>query len=85
MSQKSAVEFGVGNATITDWVKNCTKVKQFYASSNTKCFEKQHTSKLSKFEQTDNALFIWFTQKREKGTPLSVPLLKEKLFIINFL
>jgi hypothetical protein len=34
--------------------------------------------KTSDFEKVNEALFLWFTQQREKGVPTSGPMLQEK-------
>jgi hypothetical protein len=34
--------------------------------------------KKGEFEKTSEALFLWFTQMREKGSPISVPILQAK-------
>lgn len=80
---KLAVEFGVGKATIADWKKNRTKIEQFCTSSSKKTLENRQTSKTSKFDKVDEALFLWFVQEREKETPLSGPIVQEKALQLN--
>lgn len=80
---KLAVEFGVGKATISDWKKNRSKIEQFCATTSEKTLEERHTSKVSQFDKIDEALFIWFSQERQRGTPLSGPLIQEKAVHLN--
>ncbi len=78
-----AVEFGVGNSTITDWKKNRSKIEQFCIASTSKCTESRQTAKTTPLEKLDNALYVWFSQEREKGIPISGPLIKEKALQLN--
>lgn len=80
---KIASELGVGKATVTDWKKNRNKIEQFSASTSKVTLEKRQTSKLSQFDKVDEALFMWFTQEREAGTPLSGPVIQEKAVQLN--
>lgn len=82
-ASKLAVEFGVGNSTITDWKKNRAKIEQFCISTTSKCTESRQTAKTTPLEKLDNALFVWFSQEREKGVPISGPLIKEKALQLN--
>ncbi|KAJ8877041.1 hypothetical protein PR048_021493 [Dryococelus australis] len=74
-ASKLSVEFGVGKATITDGKKHSAKIEQVCTIS-TKKTEVWKTSKLSQFEKVDHCLFLRFTQERERGMPLSGPLIK---------
>ena len=38
----------------------------------------RHAMKTCTLEDLDNALYTWFVQERNRGTPLSGPTLKEK-------
>jgi hypothetical protein len=40
---------------------------------------------LSSFNKVDDALFLWFTQERERGTPLSGSVIHEKALQLNIL
>ncbi|XP_071035279.1 jerky protein homolog-like [Parasteatoda tepidariorum] len=40
--------------------------------------EKRKFMRTSDYEKTSKALFLWFTQQRSKGTPISGPILQEK-------
>lgn len=80
---KLSLEFGVGKATIADWKKNRSKIEQFCATTSQSTLEKRQTAKQSQFDQVDEALFMWFSQERQKGTPLSGPLIQEKAIHLN--
>lgn len=80
---KLSLEFGVGKATITDWKKNRSKLEQFCTTTSQSTLEKRQTAKQSQFDQVDEALFMWFSQERLKGTPLSGPLIQEKAIHLN--
>lgn len=82
-ASKLAVEFGVGNSTITDWKKNRSKIEQFCTATSSKCVESRQTSKTTPLDKLDQALFLWFSQEREKGTPINGPLIKEKALHLN--
>ena len=68
---KLAVEFGVGKATISDWKKNRAKIEQFCNATSEKTLKQRHHAKVSVNEEIDEAVFLWFTQERQKGVPIS--------------
>ena len=72
---KLAVEFGVGKATISDWKKNCVKIEQFSSATSEKTLKQRHHAKVSVNEEIDEAMFLWFTQERQKGVPISLSLI----------
>lgn len=80
---KLSREYGVGKATISDWKKNRAKIEQFCSASSEKTLEKRQKTTVSSYEKLDEALFLWFTQEREKGIPISGPLVKEKSLQLN--
>ena len=80
---KLASEFGVGNATISDWKKNRVKIDQFCTSTSDKVIENRHTSKVSEFTKIDDAVYAWFLQERLRGTPISGPMIQEKAIHMN--
>lgn len=77
-----AKELNVGKSTISDWKKNRKEIEKWYLSragpSTSKLGKKRKTMKKSEYEEVGEALYIWFLQKREKGAPLSGPILREK-------
>lgn len=80
---KLAVEFGVGKATISDWKKNRAKIEQFCSATSEKTLKQRHHAKVSVNEEIDEAVFLWFTQERQKGVPISGPLIQEKALRLN--
>ncbi|GFX38324.1 jerky protein homolog-like [Trichonephila clavipes] len=80
---KLATEFNVGKATICDWRKNRRKLEQYCANSSGETLENRQTAKQSLYDKVDNALHIWFTQERQRGTPLSGPIIQEKAIQLN--
>ncbi|XP_039627277.1 jerky protein homolog-like [Polypterus senegalus] len=76
-------EFGVGKATISDWKKNRGKIEQFCATTSEKTIEKRSKTTVSSYEKLDEALFLWFTQERQKGIPITGPLIQEKALQLN--
>lgn len=84
--KKLAVEYGVGEVTVGDWRRNRQKIEQFCAHHN--CVEGtsqgRRSMKRAEYEKTSEALFLWFSQQRQKGCPISGPILQEKaLFFRN--
>lgn len=83
--KKLAAEYGVGEVTVGDWRRNRDKIEKFSTnkcSNISTCVRK--TMKKSEYEKTSEALFLWFSQQRQKGNPISGPILKEKaLFFRN--
>ncbi|GFV75799.1 jerky protein homolog-like [Trichonephila clavipes] len=69
--------------TICDRRKNRRKLKQYCANSSGETFENRQTAKQSLYDKVDNALHIWFTQERQRGTPLSGPIIQEKAIQLN--
>lgn len=77
--QKVADDFGVGRRTVGDWRKNRSEIEKWCSSRVTDIdLKDRKTMKKSDFEQTSEALYIWFVQFRDKGVPISGPILKEK-------
>ena len=73
-----AAEFSIGKAMISDWKKIWTKIEQFCGIVTEKVPEKRRMSKISEFDKVDEALFLWFSQHRQRGVSLSGSLIQEK-------
>lgn len=73
---KVASDLGVGVTTVKDWKKNRDQLISFRALSNDPTNKKRLRKPAS--EVLDEAVWLWFCQEREKGTPLSGPLIKAK-------
>lgn len=72
---KLAVEFRVGNSTITDWIKIFSKIEQLCLSITSKCTKSCQTTKTTPLDKLNSALFVLFSQEREKGTPIRGPVI----------
>ncbi|XP_039285834.1 tigger transposable element-derived protein 2 isoform X10 [Nilaparvata lugens] len=77
-------ELGVGVTTVNDWKRNkksiqnyCTQIESEKILTS-RCTLKKPTNKI-----VDDALWLWFTQERRKGTPISGPILKEKAMALH--
>lgn len=68
-----AAKFNVGVSTVGDWIKNKDKLLKHSSK-----IPNRKTMKTSDFEKVNEALFLWFTQQRVKGVPISGPVLQEK-------
>ncbi|KAK9732098.1 hypothetical protein QE152_g13105 [Popillia japonica] len=76
---KVAADMGVSEVTVEDWSRKRKDIEKWISQSalvsgNTK----RKVMKHSKHEKTSEALFIWFTQMREKGNILPRPILQSK-------
>lgn len=80
---KLATELGVGKATICDWKKNRAKIEQFCNVASEKSLETRHHVTLAVNNKIDEAVFLWFAQERQKGIPISGPLIQEKALQLN--
>uniref|UniRef100_A0A1B6G8K7 HTH psq-type domain-containing protein n=1 Tax=Cuerna arida TaxID=1464854 RepID=A0A1B6G8K7_9HEMI len=73
---KIAAEIGVGKATVSDWKKNRLKIEQFSTTTSKKTLKDRHHVTVSVNEKIDEAVFLWFSQERQKGVPISGPLIQ---------
>lgn len=79
-----SIEYGVGVATVCDWKKNRSQIEDFCAKMVSKdSLGNRSTVKKPKNESLDEALFMWFEKERERGVPISGPILKEKALSLN--
>lgn len=69
-----AKEFGVGHSTISMIFKNKNRIKQSFNSN----VLKPKRLRKSRQENVDQALIQWFKNMRNKGIPVSGPMLQEK-------
>lgn len=78
------LEFGVGESTIKDWMKKKTEFSEFMSSTlSLTSIEKRKTLKNSSFKDVDEALYLWFLQQRQLGTPLDGPILQAQAGKLN--
>ena len=75
-------KYGIGKSTVSDIKNGEDKILSFKDRMIT--FDKRTAKcmKLGKFIELDEALYMWFRQEREKGCPVSGPLLAEKANIL---
>jgi transposase len=71
--KKVTSDLGVGEVTVGDWKRKrgenekwCSQRASISADENAS----RKTMKKGEFEKTSEALFLWFTQMREKGSPI---------------
>lgn len=77
-------DLDVGRSTLADWIKNRAQIESWCTkmASNTGLAGRS-TMKPAENHKLDDALFYWFTQVREKGSPISGPILQEKAMSLN--
>jgi transposase-like protein len=69
-----ASHIGVGEVTVGDWRRKRAEIEKLCsqrASVRDSENLSRKTMKKGEFEQTSEALFLWFTQMRDKGSPIS--------------
>lgn len=79
-----AAEYGVGVSTVCDWKKNRKDIEDFCAKMVSKdSLKTRSTARKAENENLDDALYMWFMQERERGVPLSGPIIQEKALSLN--
>lgn len=79
-----AAEYGVGATTVGDWKKNRIKIEDFCSKMVAKdSLGDRSTARTAKNEALDESLFLWFRQERDRGVPISGPILQEKALSLN--
>jgi hypothetical protein len=75
---------GVGKSTICDIRKSEDKLMEFVSKmEHTEGSLKRRTVKKATDSSLDDALYLWFTQKRSQGIPVSGPILMAKALELN--
>uniref|UniRef100_A0A6P7FUR9 Jerky protein-like n=1 Tax=Diabrotica virgifera virgifera TaxID=50390 RepID=A0A6P7FUR9_DIAVI len=75
---------GVGTSTVSDWKKNRTKIEEFCFIMITKdSLDNRCKAKKAKNETLNNALYVWFCTKRQRGLPVSGPIIQETALKLN--
>lgn len=83
-AKKIAVEMGVGTSTVSDWKKSRNEIEKWCSSqASTTGIKKLKMMKKAPNNHINECLYLWFTQRREQGLPISGPLLKEKALHFN--
>ena len=70
--------YGIGRSTVVDIKKNQNKLEGFSKKMVDMGMKKAKTMKIGEYQKLDEALYIWFRQQREKGMPVTGPILTEK-------
>ncbi len=77
-------EFEVGKSTITDIRKSEDKLRSFASKmDSTSGSLKRKTMKMASDSVLDDALYLWFAQKRSQGIPITGPILIAKALDLN--
>ena len=75
-------QFNIGLSTVKDILKSEEKLKSFKLAKTemgiSKSTKTVKSMKTGMFAKLDDALYIWFRQQREKGVPITGPILLEK-------
>ena len=72
-------KFGIGKSTITTLKKNEVTIREFASTLESKSISgDRKVMRLAKDNELDQALYLWFVQKRSIGMPMSGPILCEK-------
>lgn len=72
-------KFGIGRSTVSDIRKNKEKILSFRRQTVDMGMKKRpKTMKLGEDRELDQALYLWFKQKRMSGVPVTGPLLCAK-------
>lgn len=76
---KVAIELNVGRSTVLGWKKTRTEIESWCVKRLcSESIEERKSMKRSEYEKVSEALYQWFRVQREKGTPISGPILQEK-------
>ncbi len=71
-----AEKFGIGKSTVGDVKKNREKILKFQGEMiDMGMSRKAKVMKLGNNQKLDQAVYIWFRQKRMEGVPVSGPML----------
>ncbi|GBL72403.1 Jerky -like [Araneus ventricosus] len=81
--KKLAAEYGVGEVTVDDWRRNTSKLEAFSTNKCSNLSLDRTSLKKSEYEKAGETLYMWFTQQRQKGCPLSGPILQEKALLFR--
>ena len=74
-----AAQYGVGKSTISDIKKSEGKIRQYVAVlDNQGVSTSRKVMRLAKEDRLEEALYLWFLQKRSQGIAVNGPLLAKK-------
>ena len=73
---KIAMDLDVGRTSIIGWKKKGFKIESWCVRrACTDSLKERKSMKGGEYEKVSEALYLWFRQQREKGTPISGPIL----------
>ena len=79
-----AEKYSIGKSTVGDIKKNRDKIMKFQQDATDMGMKKKaKTMKLGEDRKLEEALYIWFRQKRMEGAPVSGPMLQVKARELN--
>ena len=79
-----AERYGIGNSTVSDIRRNREKIEKFGRDVTEMGMKKKvKTMKLGADKNMEEALYVWFKQKRMEEVAVSGPMLREKAIVLN--
>lgn len=76
------LKYSIGKSTVNDIIKKEESLKNFKMGKSelgiSNSAKATKTMKGGMYQKLDSALYLWFRQQREKGTPVTGPILLEK-------
>ena len=72
---KIAIEFGIGNSTVTDIKKNESSIRSFVSTmeSLSVSSKERKIMRLADDEKVDEAVYLWYVQKRSEDSSSDIP------------
>ena len=82
---KIANDYGIGKSTVYDLKKNENKIKMYASTMESLSYnnKKRKIMRMAADDKLDEALNLWFVQKRSQGMPVRGPVLSEKATQLN--
>ena len=78
-----ATEFQIGKSTVFDIVKQKDKLRSYIAEREADDGSSRKKMRVADDDSLDRAVYLWFTQERAKGCPISGPLIKENARMLH--
>lgn len=76
---KIAAELNVGRSTVLGWKNKKSEIESWCLKRIcTESIKERKTMKCAEYEKVSEALYQWFRVQRDRGTPISGPILQEK-------
>jgi len=82
---KLAQEYGIGKTTVFDLKQNENRIKMYASTMDSLSFCKKGRKimRMAADDKLDEALYLWFVQKRSQGMPVSGPILCAKASLLH--